>query len=227
MNSDSDCVEGIGGCSPNDDTRVQLDSADGGGDETNKTKHLLLPENNHDSKRTEFVEEACSPLLSGNTPAKVLNSGHRHSILHSASISYGHIEDRTVSITQSTSSLTDGAYGAKASPPSSSICNLASLDSNNEHNSSSSTDVQLHQEKAKLSGKCTSKDESLSSFQAIIRSLTRTKESIGRATRIAIDCAKLGFATKIDFSYSADHFVAPNFAKTSFSLNNLPSFQRP
>ncbi|XP_057800804.1 protein HUA2-LIKE 3-like isoform X2 [Salvia miltiorrhiza] len=197
MNSDSDCVEGIGGCSPNDDTRVQLDSADGGGDETNKTKHLLLPENNHDSKRTEFVEEACSPLLSGNTPAKVLNSGHRHSILHSASISYGHIEDRTVSITQSTSSLTDGAYGAKASPPSSSICNLASLDSNNEHNSSSSTDVQLHQEKAKLSGKCTSKDESLSSFQAIIRSLTRTKESIGRATRIAIDCAKLGFATKV------------------------------
>ncbi|KAL1547279.1 protein HUA2-LIKE 3-like isoform X2 [Salvia divinorum] len=195
MNSDSNYVEGIACCSPNDDTRVQLDSADGEGDETNKT--------NHDSERTDFLVEACSASLgssvmfSDDTPTKVLNSGHRHSILHSASASYGHIEDRTVSIAQSTSSLTDGADGAKASPPSYSLCNLGSLDSNNEHNSSSSTDVPLHLKKTKLAGKCTSKGESLSSFQANIRSLTRTKESIGRATRIAIDCAKLGFATKV------------------------------
>ncbi|XP_042047062.1 protein HUA2-LIKE 3-like isoform X1 [Salvia splendens] len=195
MNSDSNYLEGSAGCSPNGDTRVLLDSADGKGDETNKT--------NHDSKRTEFLEEACSAslgssvVLSDDTPTKVLNSSHRHSILHSASTSYDHIEDRTVSIAQSTSSLTDGADGAKASPPSSSGCNLGSLDNNNEHYSSSSTDAPLHLEKTKLAGKCTSKGESLSSFQAIIRSLTRTKESIGRATRIAIDCAKLGFATKV------------------------------
>lgn len=167
--------------------------------------------------RTEFLEEACSAslgssvVLSDDTPTKVLNSSHRHSILHSASTSYDHIEDRTVSIAQSTSSLTDGADGAKASPPSSSGCNLGSLDNNNEHYSSSSTDAPLHLEKTKLAGKSTSKGESLSSFQAIIRSLTRTKESIGRATRIAIDCAKLGFATKVDFSYNAERFLAPKF----------------
>ncbi|KAL1539792.1 protein HUA2-LIKE 3-like isoform X2 [Salvia divinorum] len=203
MNSASNCGEGTTGCSPNDDSHVQLDSADGEGDEPNKTEHLLLPKNNQDSKRTEFVAEACSAslgssiMLSDDTPAKVLSSDHRHSILHSASISYDHIEVRTVSVTRSTASLTDGGDSAKASPPSSSICNLGSLDNNNEHNSSSSTDVQLHLEKAKLAGKCTCKGKSLSSFEAIIRSLTRTKESIGRATRIAMDCAKLGFATKV------------------------------
>lgn len=51
MNSHRNSVEETAGCSPNDDTCVQLDSADGEGDETNKTKHLLLQENNHDSKR--------------------------------------------------------------------------------------------------------------------------------------------------------------------------------
>lgn len=37
----------------------------------------------------------------------------------------------------------------------------------------------------------------LSSFDAILGTLTRTKESISRATRIALDCAKLGFASKV------------------------------
>ncbi|KAH6826032.1 hypothetical protein C2S53_001469 [Perilla frutescens var. hirtella] len=205
MNSDSKFVEETAGSSPNNDTCVQLDCADGEIAETNKTKHHLLPENNHDSKRSEFVEEASSTSLGSNimfpqdTPVKVLSSDRCHSILNSASVSYDHAEDRTVSITQSSSSLTDGADGARASPPSSSICNLAALDHNNslENNNSSSPDVQLHLEKAKLAGKSTSKGDSLSSFEVIIRSVTRTKESIGRATRIAIECAKLGFATKV------------------------------
>ena len=34
-------------------------------------------------------------------------------------------------------------------------------------------------------------------FEAMLGTLTRTKESIGRATRIAIDCAKFGIATKV------------------------------
>lgn len=162
------------------------------------------------------MEEACSAslgssvMLSEDTPVKVLNSGLCHSILHSASISYDHVEDITASFAQSSSSLTDGADGARASPPSP-VCNLPALDNNNEHHSSSSPDDQLHLEKAKLAGKCTSKGESLSSFQAIIRSLTRTKESIGRATRIAIDCAKLGFATKVEFPYNAERFVTETF----------------
>lgn len=37
----------------------------------------------------------------------------------------------------------------------------------------------------------------LSSFEEILGSLTRTKESIGRATRIAIDCAKFGVSSKV------------------------------
>ncbi|XP_065861180.1 protein HUA2-LIKE 2-like isoform X2 [Euphorbia lathyris] len=37
----------------------------------------------------------------------------------------------------------------------------------------------------------------LSSFEGILGSLTRTKESIGRATRIAIDCAKFGVSSKV------------------------------
>lgn len=204
MNSDK-CVEGSAGGSPNDDTCVLLDSADGEHVETNKTNHLLLPENNHDSKGSEFVEEASSASLGSNimfpqdTPGKVLSSGHHHFVLNSASVSDDQAEVRTVSITQSSSSLTDGADGARASPRSSSVCNLAALENNSsrENNNSSSPDVQLHLEKAKLAGKSTRKGESLSSFEAVIRSVTRTKESIGRATRIAIDCAKLGFATKV------------------------------
>ncbi|KAI3449604.1 hypothetical protein Pfo_006269 [Paulownia fortunei] len=154
-----------------------------------------------------FVEEARPASLDSSvmlsvTPVKVLNSGHNRSLFHSTSISYDHMEDRTVSVTQSSSSLTDGPDSvARASPPSSSICNISALDHHNnyslENNSSGSPDVQLHLEKAKLAGKSSSKGESLSSFEAIIRSLTRTKESIGRATRIAIDCAKFGFATKV------------------------------
>lgn len=50
INSDSKCVEETAGGSPNNGTCVQLVSAAGEG-ETNKTKHILLPENNHDSKR--------------------------------------------------------------------------------------------------------------------------------------------------------------------------------
>ena len=34
-------------------------------------------------------------------------------------------------------------------------------------------------------------------FEAMLGTLTRTKESIGRATRIAIDCAKFGIADKV------------------------------
>jgi hypothetical protein len=34
-------------------------------------------------------------------------------------------------------------------------------------------------------------------FEAMLGTLKRTKESIGRATRIAIDCAKFGIADKV------------------------------
>ena len=37
----------------------------------------------------------------------------------------------------------------------------------------------------------------LSSFEAMLGNLTRTKDSIGRATRVAIECAKFGFGPKV------------------------------
>ncbi|KAA8543211.1 hypothetical protein F0562_021294 [Nyssa sinensis] len=51
-----------------------------------------------------------------------------------------------------------------------------------------------------VSGKCNNKAEAtaaLASFKAILGTLTRTKDSIGRATRIAIDCGKFGIAAKV------------------------------
>ncbi|PIN18176.1 hypothetical protein CDL12_09144 [Handroanthus impetiginosus] len=194
-----------GGCSPNiDNICVPPDTVDGESDKIHKMKHLQSADKDKDSKRSEFVEASQPASLDSNslvavTTVKDLDSGDRRSLLHSSSTSFDHADDRTVSVTQSSSSLTDGPESvARASPPSSSVCNVSVSDNYSmENNSSCSPDVQLHLEKAKLASKSGSKGESLSSFEAIIRSLTRTKESIGRATRIAIDCAKSGFATKV------------------------------
>ncbi|KAL3644852.1 hypothetical protein CASFOL_010032 [Castilleja foliolosa] len=182
-------VQDIIDVSPHIDTCNQQESSDGEGDEAHKAKDLLSAQNNQDSKMSEFVEEARpasfnSKIMHPVTPVKVLNNGHHRPSVHSTSVSNDNMEDRTVSITQSSSSQTDGPDSiARASPPSSSV--------------SCYPDVHLHLEKSKLAGKSSNKGEALSSFEAIIKSLTRTKESIGRATRIAIDCAKFGFATKV------------------------------
>ncbi|GFP97851.1 hua2-like protein 2 [Phtheirospermum japonicum] len=206
IHSDSTSVQDIADGSPNIDACNQHKSSDGEGDKAHKAKDLLSAENNQDSKMSEFVEEAKPASLNSKimhpvTPVKVLNNGHHRPLIHSTSVSNDNMEDRTVSITQSSSSLTDGPDSvARASPPSSSVCNISALDNNKSlgNNSSCYPDVHLHLEKAKLAGKSSSsKGEALSSFEAIIKSLTRTKESIGRATRIAIDCAKFGFATKV------------------------------
>ena len=108
-----------------------------------------------------------------------------------------HLEVGTVSVAQSSSHLSDRTGSVtKSPPPSSSMCGISSSDSYVEKRGSCIT-AQLHPEKAKLGVKSSNKVELLSSLEAAIRSLTRTKESIGRATRVAIDCAKLGFATKV------------------------------
>ncbi|KAG8389375.1 hypothetical protein BUALT_Bualt02G0222700 [Buddleja alternifolia] len=199
LDSDAILVENARG-SLNIDTDFRTDKVDGGDDETRKTNHL--PENNQDSRsvRLEFVEESRPvstdlEVMLSVTPVKVLTSGHDR-----LTCSNDHLENRTASVTLSSSSLIDGTDSvARVSPPNSSICNMSAPENNNsvENISLSSPDVQLNLEKAKLAGKSSSKRESLSSFEAVIRSLTRTKESIGRATRIAIDSAKFGFATKV------------------------------
>lgn len=124
--------------------------------------------------------------MSPASSVKVLNSSH--------------IEGGVVSAAQSSSHVTDQPeFVIKSSPPSSPKRYISSSNSYVEKKNSCSN-AQLHIEKAKLLGKSSSKTELLSSLEDTIRSLTRTKESIGRATRIAIDCAKFGFATKVAFN---------------------------
>ncbi|XP_011079974.1 protein HUA2-LIKE 3 [Sesamum indicum] len=201
---DLDRIKQVAGGSPNINTGIQPDNADGEGDDTQKMKNLLSAEDNQDGKRSESVEEARPASLDSNnmlsvTPLKALNSCYHQSLFHSTSVSDDQMDDRAVSVTQS-SSLTDGPDSvARESPPSSSICNISASDNNHslENSSACGPDVQFHLEKAKLVGKSSGKGDSLSSFEAVIGSLTRTKDSIGRATRIAIDCAKFGLATKV------------------------------
>lgn len=144
------------------------------------------------------VSESSNCVPSG-SPVKVLTSGHHQCLSNSISISDEPLED--FAATQS-SSLTNGLQlFAKTSPRYSSMGNVSASDNNYLENSSScSPDVRLNSEKAKLAGKSNSKgEEILLSFEAAIRSLTGTKDNIGRATRVAIDCAKFGFAIKVDF----------------------------
>ncbi|KAL6516031.1 hypothetical protein OROGR_019336 [Orobanche gracilis] len=202
--SHSTLVQDIAGGSPNIDTCNRFKSAGDEDDKAHKTEDCLSVENNQVSDMSKFVEEArpaslTSKIMHSVTPVKILNNGNDRSLFHSTSVSYNHMEDRTISAIQSTSSLTDGPDSvAKASPPTS-ICNIYALDTSRAlgNNSSSCADVQLHLEKAKLACKSSIKGEALSSFETIIKSLTRTKETIARATRIAIECAKFGFATKV------------------------------
>ncbi|XP_051118484.1 protein HUA2-LIKE 2-like isoform X2 [Andrographis paniculata] len=203
---DAVSVEEIVVDSPKIEKVNQLVVANDATSEIQKMEHPLQAENNPDNKKSEFVEEAKRPSLGpkmthSTSPSKILGRRDRQCSVHSNSFSHDAIDDKTVSVTRSSSSLTDGPGSvARASPPNSSFCDVRVPDNTNnthENNSSCSPDVHLHLEKAKLAVKSSNKWESLSSFEAIIKTLTRTKESIGRATRIAINCAKFGLATKV------------------------------
>lgn len=138
----------------------------------------------------------------------------------SNSFSDDHLGEKEISGIRSSPSLTDaGDSLAQASPPHTSNLHMSTSDSSNcvQNNGSCSPDVQLHHKKTsfaplvdeeeKLESAVTQKPKSvgrhgeahvaLSSLEGMLGTLTRTKESIGRATRIAIDCAKFGVAAKV------------------------------
>lgn len=121
----------------------------------------------------------------------------------STSLSEDHLSHKSGSGIRSSSSPTGGIDStARAPPPNSSICNLSTSDNSISlvNNGYCSPDVHLPHEKPKHTGKSSSRVEAnvaLTSFEVILGSLTRTKDSIGRATRIAIECAKLGVAAKV------------------------------
>ncbi|XP_028762210.1 protein HUA2-LIKE 2 isoform X2 [Neltuma alba] len=138
--------------------------------------------------------------------------------MNSGSISDDCFGEKDIIGLQPSPSLTDGGdCPAQGSPPNTSFCNVSTSDSSNilQNNGSCSPDVHLHQKQTfsgptgdgKIDGFAAtqrSKNKSTEAghaallyFEATLGTLTRTKESIGRATRIAIDCAKFGSAAKV------------------------------
>ncbi|XP_051143206.1 protein HUA2-LIKE 3-like isoform X2 [Andrographis paniculata] len=189
-------------------SRDIMDSADVGGVETDETgleeavepKSSCSPEKNKDSQGSKVMEEGKPPSADSNTVLSatlVKAFPHRHCgyLFDSNSIPVECLEARAVSTIQSP---TDAMDHAARTTTSTFVCKTSASENNSvEKCSSNSLDIQRHIGKAILPSKFSGKLESLSSFEAIIRFLTRTKESIGRATRVAIDCAKVGFASKV------------------------------
>ncbi|MCH96437.1 HUA2-like protein 3-like, partial [Trifolium medium] len=113
------------------------------------------------------------------------------------------------------SSLTDGGVCIpQGSTPNTLVRNVSTSDSSNIHqNGSCSPDVLqknilsgpvdegkdgavANQQSRSMDKSTEAGNAALLYFEAMLGTLKRTKENIGRATRIAIDCAKFGFATK-------------------------------
>ncbi|KAJ8547501.1 hypothetical protein K7X08_011087 [Anisodus acutangulus] len=119
-----------------------------------------------------------------------------------SSVSDDQFGDKAVSTTLSSSSLTDGMDSfARASTPNTLTCNMSTVDSG-MHVSIGSSSPLPHQllDKPRTGGKLSSRGEAnvaLSSFEATLGILRRTKECIGRATRVALDCSKFGIASKV------------------------------
>ncbi|XP_035551522.1 protein HUA2-LIKE 3 isoform X3 [Juglans regia] len=139
----------------------------------------------------------------------------------SSSFSDDHLGEKDILGIRSSPSTTDaGDSLAQASSLHTSNHNMSTTDSSTffQNNGSCTPDLHLHLhrkktlcaslvEEEKIESAATQRPKSvgnhgeahvaLSSFEAMLGTLTRTKESIGRATRIAIDCAKFGVAAKV------------------------------
>ncbi|XP_062019675.1 protein HUA2-LIKE 2 [Rosa rugosa] len=127
-----------------------------------------------------------------------------------------YLTEKHVAGVRSSPSLTDGGDSlAQASPPNTSGCRISTSDSSNilQNNGSCSPDVDMHKrtstpvdedenseavvcQRPKSVSRYAEALAALSSFETMLGTLTRTKDSIGRATRVAIDCGKIGVASK-------------------------------
>lgn len=139
----------------------------------------------------------------------------RQEDMSSASISNDCSGGNTLGILASPSLAGRGFCLPQGSPPNTSVCNVSTSDSSNIlQNGSCSPDVlqkntfsgstggwkdgAVANQQSKSMGKSTEAGQAaLLYFEAMLGTLRRTKESISRATRIAIDCAKYGIATKV------------------------------
>uniref|UniRef100_A0A5B6ZAG8 Putative HUA2-like protein 3 n=2 Tax=Davidia involucrata TaxID=16924 RepID=A0A5B6ZAG8_DAVIN len=190
---------GIAKSLPQSGTTLLLDSGEAPYCEPTKLWKLPLDENIQAIGMCEVVKETKatqdSNAISSPTSPKVMAAAVQGSD--------DRLGGRDVSGIRSSSSPTDGVDSpARTSPPNTSICNMSASDNSNflENNGGCTPDGHLQHEKPKHASKWNNKAEAtaaLASFEAILGTLTRTKESIGRATRIAIDCAKFGIAAKV------------------------------
>ncbi|KAL6217372.1 hypothetical protein ACLB2K_010589 [Fragaria x ananassa] len=130
-----------------------------------------------------------------------------------------YLTEKHVAGVRSSPNLTDGGDSlAQASPPNTSACRISTSDSSTilQDNGSCCPDVDLQHkrtstppvdederseavvcQRSKSVSRYAEALAALSSFETILGTLTRTKDSIGRATRVAIDCGKIGVASKV------------------------------
>ncbi|XP_027353414.1 protein HUA2-LIKE 2-like [Abrus precatorius] len=185
----------------------------------------LLPQNSINMPQNVDVREDMmravgdsSKINDTHEVVKEVKSKGQEEDMNSVSISNDYSGEKGNLGILSSPSLTDGRVCLpQGSPPNTSVCNISTSDSSNIlQNGSCSPDVHqkndlsapvdgwkdasgtvaIHQSRSV--GKSTEAgDAALLYFEAMLGTLTRTKESIGRATRIAIDCGKFGIATKV------------------------------
>ncbi|KAL3531370.1 hypothetical protein ACH5RR_010692 [Cinchona calisaya] len=207
--------DNITNLSPHAGTNMQKDSADDNFDETIKLCQMIPEENQQDTGMSKDVEESTLTTRDSSAtlcpvPMDVSNGNEDQDQSCSNSVSEDHSWDKTISVTQPSSSMTDGLNSVVCAVPHTSTCNVsASVNNSVQVNGSCSPSFHSHPNIPKVAGKWNYKEAhaALTSFEAILGTLTRTKESIGRATRSAIDCAKAGVAAKVVeiLAYNLEH----------------------
>lgn len=121
----------------------------------------------------------------------------------STSVSDEHFGDKDVSSARSSTLQMDGVDNSACKSSSNTTTCNASTPGNNSNNNievngSCTPDIHLHQTKTLEKGGNTGEAfATMASFESAIGKLTRTKETINRATRLAIDGLKHGFANKV------------------------------
>ncbi|KAJ9187667.1 hypothetical protein P3X46_003095 [Hevea brasiliensis] len=197
--------EAAKGTSQNGSNVFQYSAEDTGCENAKSLRSLI-----DDDNRVNGISEA----------AKVVKYEQKRKETNYASISDDHLCGRNVLVAQSSPVPADGIESpAQTSPPTTSICHVSTSESanfiqnsqcsspNHSHHKTVSTSIDEEKKESvvvlqhpKSFGKWNNYAEAqaaLSSFEGMLGSLTRTKESIGRATRMAIDCAKFGLSTKV------------------------------
>ncbi|WCJ21497.1 Tudor/PWWP/MBT domain-containing protein [Euphorbia peplus] len=186
---------------------------------TSQDDSAMLQCNTEDTEslRSQIEKNQANSMLEA---SKEVTCDHREKDSGYLSISRDCLAEKDVLVPQSSPVPADGIESpVHMSPTTTSVCHVSTSESVNFIQNSGGSSPNHSQQKVTVStrvdegkidppvlqrpksaGKFSTYAEvhaALSSFEGILGSLTRTKECIGRATRIAIDCAKLGVSSKV------------------------------